>query len=69
MTMWPISPAVPLKPEYNLPSTMMPPPMPVPMKMPTMYRGLDCSSFSNTPSVALIAIVLHRHRHAQLLSP
>ena len=54
MTMCPISPAVPLKPEYNLPSTIMPPPMPVPMKMPIMWRGLDCSSFSKTPSVALL---------------
>ena len=50
MTMWPISPAVRLKPPKSFPSRMTPAPMPVPMKMPTTCLNLPLSCRSKTPS-------------------
>ena len=69
ITMWPISPAVPLWPEYNLPSRMMPPPMPVPRKMPTTCRGLDNEFRFKDSQYRRVAVVLHDTPARQVAFP
>ena len=55
MTMWPISPAMPLLPVYSLPSMMMPPPTPVPSVTMTMLRAPFAEPAVASPSAAQLA--------------
>ncbi len=55
MVIWPISPAAPEKPWSSLPLMMMPPPMPVPGKMPTASSQALISSLKrHSPYVPIL---------------
>ena len=49
--MWPISPAVPPEPVIRRPWWMIPPPMPVPMNIPTAVRAWRAAPSHFSPSV------------------
>jgi hypothetical protein len=66
-TMCPISPAVRLKPLNRRPSRMMPAPMPVPRKMPTMWRGLPAEFGDVHAEGAGVAVVLDEDGDVELL--
>src|SRR4051812_1550054 len=55
MVACPISPAQSDAPWYNLPSTMMPPPMPVPMVMPIALRVPRAAPIHHSPRTAQLA--------------